>query len=146
MQSSENNFLISFTFACVDVDDEEGASSDDADSFSSLSTACKADNNKAIVSTIHLQRFTRLSFDSESISSKFFALQSALYLPTFVLVLAGACYLIATFYVEEDRLEALFQMDCKFGNLISKPEKFFFSCGQLDASERYRGYGCVDSS
>ncbi|CAL2037781.1 unnamed protein product [Caenorhabditis brenneri] len=49
--------------------------------------------------------------DDESNVARFFALQKALYLPTFLLVIAGAFYLAATFYVETDRREALFQMD-----------------------------------
>ncbi|PIC39430.1 hypothetical protein B9Z55_011118 [Caenorhabditis nigoni] len=49
--------------------------------------------------------------DDMSIYAKFFAMQKALYLPAFVLVIGGAFYLAATFFVEEDRKEALFQMD-----------------------------------
>ncbi|CAP24437.2 Protein CBG03564 [Caenorhabditis briggsae] len=49
--------------------------------------------------------------DDMSIYAKFFAMQKSLYLPAFVLVIGGAFYLAATFFVEEDRKEALFQMD-----------------------------------
>uniref|UniRef100_A0A8R1DI30 MFS domain-containing protein n=5 Tax=Caenorhabditis japonica TaxID=281687 RepID=A0A8R1DI30_CAEJA len=48
---------------------------------------------------------------NEGVTAHFFALQKSLYVPTFMLVIAGTFYLIATFYVENDRKEALFQMD-----------------------------------
>ncbi|CAI2348797.1 unnamed protein product [Caenorhabditis sp. 36 PRJEB53466] len=49
--------------------------------------------------------------DEISIAAHFFALQKALYFPSFMLVFAGAFFLAASFYVEKDRKEALFQMD-----------------------------------
>ncbi|NP_001380236.1 Major facilitator superfamily (MFS) profile domain-containing protein [Caenorhabditis elegans] len=49
--------------------------------------------------------------DDASAVGHFFALQKALYVPTFMLVVAGAFYLAATFFVEDDRKEALYQMD-----------------------------------
>uniref|UniRef100_A0A1I7ULH1 MFS domain-containing protein n=1 Tax=Caenorhabditis tropicalis TaxID=1561998 RepID=A0A1I7ULH1_9PELO len=49
--------------------------------------------------------------EDASNAGRFAALQKAFYGSNFMLVIAGALYLAATFYVEEDRKEALFQMD-----------------------------------
>lgn len=64
-----------------------------------------------------------------SVARTFFALQTALYVPTFMLVIAGGFFLAASFFVERDRKEALFQMDGN--NLHCRSLKLFLKSLQL---------------
>lgn len=74
--------------------------------------------------------------DADQAESEFFALQYASFITPFVAVLGGACFLIASFYLEEDRLAALQLIEIQDGGSRS-PDRTAVNSGDDAGSQNW---------
>uniref|UniRef100_A0A915AS54 Uncharacterized protein n=2 Tax=Parascaris univalens TaxID=6257 RepID=A0A915AS54_PARUN len=78
--------------------------------------------------------------DDFSTKSRFFALQSALFVPNFVLIGSGAFYLLASFCVVDDRAKATMEMRSPESTAIVAVESSSDTSPLLDAVEQQPPY------
>ncbi|CAB3402996.1 unnamed protein product [Caenorhabditis bovis] len=60
--------------------------------------------------------------NNESVYGHFYSLKTALYIPTFMIVISGSLYLATSFFITSDRKEALFLMNAVDPNAQNLPE------------------------